>query len=227
MDIVSLPYYAYTLTMEISTDESHIQQIRSWLGTGSINIFGYPFAGKDTQGGTLAAELEAPLIGGGDILRNSIIPDRVKAIMDSGALIPTEDYMQIVLPYLAQEKFEGKPLMLSSVGRWTGEEHGVIEATAQSGHPIKAVIQLHLDERTVWSRFQSLERDAGNSRGQRHDDDADKIETRLEEYRVKTLPVIEFYRSLGLVIDIDSDKPITEVRSNILSQLADFAAKNP
>ncbi|MCA9334478.1 hypothetical protein KC963_05500, partial [Candidatus Saccharibacteria bacterium] len=97
-----------------------VEVIRKWLGTGSINIFGMPFAGKDTQGKILSDMLDCPLLGGGDILRNSVIPDHVRAAQKKGLLIPTEDYINIVLPYLGQEAFRGKPLVLSSVGRWHG-----------------------------------------------------------------------------------------------------------
>lgn len=212
--------------MEQRPDASLLVTIKTWLGTGSINIFGYPFAGKDTQGGFLAEELGAPLIGGGEILRASA-PDHVKAAVNAGKLAPSEEYMQIVLPYLSQDKFNGQPLVLSSVGRWSGEEKGVIQSASEAGHPVKAVLLLHLDERAVWKRFQDIERGSDHPRGQRHDDAADIIETRLEEFRVKTLPVLDFYRSLGLVIDIDSDHPIPEVRERIIGQLADFAAKHP
>lgn len=214
----------YTLVMELTEQNAFVSQIQDWLQTGSINIFGYPFAGKDTQGAFLAKLLKAPLVGGGDILRNSVIPDHVREIINRGELAPTEDYLQIVLPYLSQKDFEGQPLILSSVGRWSGEEQGVIRATAAANHPIKAVLALHLDEREVWRRFAALEKSENHGRGQRHDDAADFIETRLEEFRIKTLPVIEFYRSLGLVIDIDSERPIPEVQQTILDELAKRAA---
>lgn len=200
--------------------------IQSWLGTGSINIFGYPFAGKDTQGAFLASRLQAPLIGGGDILRNSTIPEHIREIMHQGGLIPTEDYLTIVVPYLSQEIFHNSPLILSSVGRWSGEEQGIIQATAAANHPIKAVLYLTLEERLVWRRFEALQKSEGHTRGQRHDDAAEAIERRLEEFRTKTLPVIEFYRSLGLVIDIDSQLPIETVQQQIIDGLHQLAQAN-
>jgi len=208
----------------MDTAKSHLNTITSWLGSGSVNTFGLPFAGKDTQGRLLADSLHAPLIGGGDILRNSVIPPHVKTAIDRGELAPTEEYLQIVLPYLSREAFAGKPLVLSSVGRWEGEETGVMQATVAAGHPIKAVLSLNLDEREVWRRFEALERSEHHPRGYRHDDAADAIEVRLEEFRTKTLPVIAFYRSLGLVIDINSTQPIEEVHQTILARLAHMAA---
>ena len=70
-----------------------IAAIKQWLGTGSINIFGMPFAGKDTQGKILSDMFDGPLLGGGDILRNSVLPEHVRAAQKKGLLIPTEDYI--------------------------------------------------------------------------------------------------------------------------------------
>ena len=105
-----------------------IEKIAEWLGSGSINIFGMPFAGKDTQGELLATALDAVRLSGGEILRNSVIPPHVQEAIDAGNLAPTDEYIDIVLPYLSKQEFAGKPLILSSVGRWKGEEGGVIAA---------------------------------------------------------------------------------------------------
>ncbi|MBL8158945.1 nucleoside monophosphate kinase [Candidatus Saccharibacteria bacterium] len=193
------------------------QQLRSWLGTGSINIFGLPFAGKDTQGLRLAKLFDAPVIGGGDILRNSIIPERAKKIMHEGGLVPIEDYLNIVLPYLVKEEFAGHPLILSSVGRWHGEEFGVIEALKQSGHTLKVAVFLELDERTIWQRWEASQ---GHSlRGARHDDAADALEVRLEEFNLKTRPVVDFYRNLDMLIEVDGRLSIESVADTITEEL--------
>lgn len=210
--------------MSNPTPENQLTSLQEWLGTGAINIFGLPFAGKDSQGSRLAEALGVPLIGGGDILRNSVIPERVKAIMHRGELIPIEDYLSIVLPYLSQDNLSGQPLVLSSVGRWHGEEPGVIEALTQADHPLRAVIYLQLDERTVWRRWEALE--GHHERGKRHDDAAESLEVRIEEFRVKTMPVIDFYRDLGLLIEVDTSLPKEEVYEAILTRLTERTTNN-
>lgn len=197
--------------------DTDITHLKEWLGTGSINIFGRPFAGKDTQGKKLAELFDAALMGGGDILRGSDMPDHVKAAMKTGKLIATDDYISIVLPYLSQPAFAGKPLILSSVGRWSGEEQGVIEATEQAGHPIKAVIYLNTDEEATRERWRALGH--YNDRGFRHDDTEEVLEIRLEEFREKTVPVLEAYRQLGLLIEIDGHGTADEVFTLIVQQL--------
>lgn len=200
-----------------------LQKIQDWLGSGSINIFGRPFAGKDTQGKQLAALFDGILLGGGDILRNSTIPDHLHLDLKSGKLIPSDEYVRIVLPYLAQAEFAGHPLVLSSVGRWIGEEEGVISATEAAGHPLKAVVYLDLPEDEVRSRWQALEHH--DDRGGRYDDTASILDVRLEEFRTKTLPVIDAYRERGLLIEIDGHASRESVHHTILRSLANLALR--
>ena len=49
--------------------EEKIQKIKEWLGTGSINIFGLPMSGKDTQGIRLAEAIGAKFLSSGMIIR--------------------------------------------------------------------------------------------------------------------------------------------------------------
>jgi adenylate kinase len=202
--------------------DSQITLIKNWLGTGSINIFGRPFAGKDTQGRILSEALQGTLLGGGDILRGGEMPDRIKAMMRTGKLIPTQDYIDIVLPYLMHESLQNTPLILSSVGRWHGEEAGVIEATATAGHALKAVIYLDLDEAIVVERWRKSH--VLSDRGERHDDTEEVLQVRLDEYRNKTLPVIEHYRETGLLIEIDGAQTPEAVYQSILSALVSRAS---
>lgn len=201
---------------------NELAAIREWLGQGSINIFGMPFAGKDTQGETLADLLEAELLGGGKILRESVIPPHVREIMDAGGLIPTEDYMHIVPPYLGHERFNGKPLVLSSVGRWDGEQDGVLQATDASGHPLKAVVLLTVPEDVARARHSA---ETGADRGQRADDAPEVFDARIHEFHTKTQPVIDFYRNHGLLIEVDGTGSPVEVTDAIIQKLVEISKR--
>lgn len=194
------------------------QQVREWLDSGSINIFGMPFAGKDTQAELLAKEFGGVRLSGGEIIRNSIVPAHVKEIQDSGALVPIQDYINIVLPYLSRSEFSGKPLILSSVGRWHGEEAGVIQALQQSNHPLKAVVYLSISESTIAERLK-VSNETGD-RGDRADDSEEKLALRLSEFHNKTLPVIDHYRQQGLLIEIDASGHVIDVTRDIIDALA-------
>jgi len=192
--------------------------ISDWLGAGSINIFGRPFSGKDTQGRILADLFDGALIGGGDILRSHHDPAKIEQIMASGGIIPSDFYLGMLVPYLSQPGFKNKPLVLSAVGRSHGEEETIMKAAADSGHPIKAVIVLQLSEDEAWRRFE--ESKAVHDRGNRSDDHRSVLKTRLQKFQDKTTPVIEFYRDKGLLIEIDGTKSRQQVTDEIIEKLA-------
>lgn len=198
------------------------EQLKQWLGSGSINLFGLPYAGKDTQAELLAKEFGGVRLSGGEIIRNSTVPPHVKEAQDSGALVPTQDYIDIVLPYLARSEFAGKPLILSSVGRWHGEEDGVVQALEQSNHALKAVVFLTIDQTVLRERWE-IAQETGD-RGARADDGQEKLAIRLEEFNQKTLPVIDYYRSKGLLIEIDASKHVIDVCRDIIDALASHAS---
>ena len=143
--------------------------------------------------------------------------DEIKALMKTGKLIPTEKYQEIVLPYLNQKKFQNKPLFLSSVGRWYGEEDAVIRALEKSGHQLKAVIHLEISEQESYARWKN--RDIYNDRGERHDDTVEILKIRLDECNKKTIPVIEKYQQMGILIKIDGTKKRAEVTQDIIESL--------
>jgi adenylate kinase len=202
-------------------DKDKIESIKRWLGAGSINIFGSPFSGKDTQGQRLKDYFGGVLIGGGDILRNSQTSEHLKEAMEAGQLAPRQEYLESVLPYLSQPDFVGKPLILSTIGRWDGEQEGVVQATEKSNHPLRVVLFLALNENEIWKRWQASKE--LQDRGPRADDDENSLKTRLEEYQHKTLPVIDYYRSKGLLFEINGNGTQDEVTADILEKLYELS----
>lgn len=200
------------------------QEVNLFLGSGSVNIFGHPFAGKDTLAHNLSVLLNAPVVSGGDILRSHEDQETIKQLMRTGELFPTDYYLGIVLPFLAQEKLQGKPLILSSLGRWTGEEKTIMNACVQTEHAIKAVIHLKVSEETVWERLEASQ--AKQDRAHRHDDAEHILAVRLKEFQEKTLPVLEFYREKGLLIEVDGHKEITDTTNDALQHLHTFLRKH-
>jgi adenylate kinase len=201
------------------TDTKAIESIKKWLGSGSINIFGLPFAGKDTQGKKLAKALDAELIGGGDIIRNYHQDEALKKIIATGKLAPKEEFLRIIPPYLGKLEFRNKPIILSSVGRWHGEELGVLEAARKSNHEIKAAIFLEISEQVLRERWRAQDATAGHHRGERHDDREEALEVRINEFEIKTLPVIDFYRSKNILVEIDGSLSAQETFDEILRSL--------
>ena len=199
--------------------EQNIEIIKEWLGAGSINIFGMPFSGKDTIGARLAETFGGKLLSSGSILRDAQERDKkLREEMNSGALASTDKFRTIVLPYFANEDLKEYPLILSSVGRWEGEERPVMEAAANAGHPIKAAILLNISREEMEKRrklaLESLDR------GARGDDlNEEALELRIKEFNEKTLPVLEVYKNEGLLVEVDAKESRDEVFQNTIEAL--------
>lgn len=205
--------------------DEKIATIKKWLGTGSIDVFGLPMSGKDTQGVKLAEALDAKFISSGLIIR-ARETETGQNLTESGELIPTNIFYDWVLPYLSRPELEKYPLVLSSIGRWKGEEDKVMLTADEAGHRIKAVILLNISEADVENRFEASK--ALDDRGDRKDDkDIETFRRRIGEFRTKTMPVLERYRNLNMLITVNGDQTRNAVFEEMIDKLYKFAVNPP
>lgn len=211
--------------------DTHIGKIQDWLGTGSINIFGIQFSGKDTVGKQLAGLFDAEFVSSGDVMRSTFLNDKAdqndaiwqasKVGSLSGALMPTYEFRDMMASYLMRPVLQDKPLILSTVGRWIGEEGPIMEVLNKTNHPTKAVILLNISQDEAWSRWRHS---AGERDGGRHDDiDQQAVMKRFAEYQEKTSPVIEVYRNMGILIEVDGQQSRDKVMRDTIDALYDFS----
>jgi adenylate kinase len=199
-----------------------IAKIREWLGAGSVNIFGLPMSGKDTVGVRLAEALGGRFLSSGVLLREAEKEDKELRVMDRGDMAPTDIFRQVVLPYFGRSDLAGVPLVLSSVGRWIGEEGVVMETARASGHEIKVAVLLNVSEDDVWARWEAVE--VLGDRGRRADDKGREIfERRIKEFREKTMPVVEVYLSIGKLVSVRADGDRDVVFAGMVDRLYDLA----
>lgn len=204
--------------------EEKIDTIKKWLGSGSINVFGLPMSGKDTQGAKLAEALDAEFLSSGVIIRE-MEKETNQDLSGSGNLIPTNIFYEWVLPYFERRELFGKPLVLSSIGRWSGEEDQVMSVAKGADHEIKAAVVLIISESDAKQRFN--ESKVLGDRGDRADDkDLSILENRLNEFREKTTPVLKHYQDLDLLIRIDGSQSREAVFNEILEKLYEKASRS-
>ena len=197
-----------------------LAKIKAWLGTGSLNVFGLPMSGKDTVGERLAKDLGAKFLSSGIIIR-AFEAEQNQNMTGSGQLIPTNTFYDIILPYFSREEMKNDSLILSSVGRWAGEEDKIMEAAKNGGHEIKAVVLLDLTEADVKNRFEAAKK--LNDRGERADDaNIEIFETRIREFNEKTVPVLNHYDELNLLIKVPADGSRDEVYLSVIDKLVEF-----
>ena len=184
----------------IALMDEKIAEIKDWLGSNSINVFGLPYSGKDTVGIKLAELIGGKFLSSGLILRAYQENDRsLSEDMNRGALVPQDKFKDIVLPYFSREDLAGYPLVLSSIGRWNGEETSVMQAASEGGHPIKAVVLLNVSEVEVRTRW---------------------------EVSQITMPVIEFYRKLNLLVPVEAVGTKDEVFNAVVDSLLEYLRKS-
>ncbi len=201
-----------------------ISYIKQWLGTGSVNVFGLPMSGKDTVGVRLAETIGGKFLSSGLIIRANEELTR-QHFTEKGDLAPTDVFMDWVLPYFDKPELADFPLVLSSIGRWSGEEDAVMERAEKAGHPIKAAVILNVSEADVMARWQAVA--TLKDRGTRYDDSDPAIfQNRINEFRTKTAPVLLHYRALGLLVEVEADAERDQVFANLVNQLYEFATKN-
>ncbi|MEI8093238.1 MAG: adenylate kinase [Spirochaetales bacterium] len=199
-------------------------------------FLGPPGAGKGTLASLAKATFGVVHVSTGDIFRANIrnqtpLGVRVKAILDSGALVPDDVTIEIVKDRLEQP--DVRPgYLLDGFPRTIAQA----EALAQV-ESLNAVVNFVLEDEEIVRRlsgrrvckscgagFHTESRkpekegicdSCGGSLIQRADDEPAAIEERLRVYKSQTAPLIEWYRQRGLLHDIDASPPPEAVLSEL------------
>lgn len=203
--------------------DEKLQFIKDWLKTGSINIFGLPMSGKDTVGVRLAEELNARFLSSGMIIRE--MEKEIKNDMTkNGELIPTDLFYEWILPYFFRDDLKDSALVLSSVGRWSGEENEVMNSAKTAGHEIKVVVLLDVEEAEVLKRWEIVNSLGDEARTVREDDKSpETFKVRIKEFNEKTQPVLNHYEELGLLVRADGNQDRESVYQAAVEAIYNFA----
>ncbi|MGZ4399591.1 MAG: adenylate kinase, partial [Gaiellaceae bacterium] len=175
-----------------------------------IVMLGAPGAGKGTQAVRIAEQLAIPHISTGAMLREAIssgsaLGSRVKAIVESGELVPDELMVEVIRERLGRPDTSAG-FVLDGFPRTTPQAEALDELLGELGRPLSAVLELVLAEEVAVQRM--LGRAAQEGRA---DDTPDVIRRRFEVYRRQTEPVSEYYRSRGVLVAVDASGSMEEV----------------
>jgi len=182
-------------------------------GSGAkIVLLGAPGSGKGTQAELLAARFGIPAISTGEMLREAVgagteLGRRVHGTMASGALVSDELIAEVVSERLSAPDAQGG-FLLDGYPRTAVQADMLAEILRQRGTDLDHVIFLDVPEDELMRR--ALAR-------QRADDSEEVVRERLRIYREQTAPLIERYRSQGLIRHIDGRRTIEAVTKDLVA----------
>jgi adenylate kinase len=180
-----------------------------------VVLLGPPGAGKGTQAQALAKRLGVPAISTGDMLREAVaagseLGARVKGIMASGALVDDATMAEVVRERLAKADARGG-FLLDGYPRTLPQAETLAGVLRAAGQALDAVLLVEVPAEELVRR--------AVLRGRGADDREEVVRERLRVYREKTAPLVGYYRGLGLLREIDGNRPIEQVTPQMLAAL--------
>ena len=177
-------------------------------------FLGAPGAGKGTQAQILAQTCGIPHISTGDILRAGVKDQtelglQAKSYMNKGELVPDALILDMIRGRLAQPD-ASTGWILDGFPRNVGQAEFLDKLLAEIGQNYDLAIDLTVPQEKLVARL--LNRATIQNRP---DDTEDVIRRRLVVYDEQTLPLIDYYRQKGVYREVDGDRDLADVTSDL------------
>lgn len=210
-----------------------------------IVFLGAPGSGKGTQARRLMDQYGLPQISTGDLLREAVAAStplglQAKAAMDAGALVSDEIVLNMIADRLSQADC-ADGFILDGFPRNLQQAKALQPVLARLGQELDAAILLDVDFDILLKRltgrrtcsisgkllniYFSSRAELDNCTGQggelvqRTDDNETTIAHRLKVYREQTEPLIDYYRSAGLLRSLDAEGEMDAVYGRLTEVL--------
>jgi len=206
----------------------------------NLLIMGLPGAGKGTQAAKIVEEFHVAHISTGEAMANQTeMGVLAKSYIDKGELVPDEVTNGIVKERLAQDDIKETGFLLDGYPRTIEQAHALDKTLAELGIELEGVINIEVNPDSLLERLSGriIHRQTGETFHkvfnppvdykeedyyQREDDKPETVKRRLDVNIAQGEPIIEFYRSKGLVHDIQGNQDINDVFSDIEKVLSNL-----
>src|SRR4051794_34400324 len=198
--------------------------MKAFCADVNILLLGPQGSGKGTQAKRISAEYGIPHIATGDMLREAMaagtpMGSKIKPIYDAGRLVPDEIMIELIRERLDEsDAVEG--FVLDGFPRTMPQADALDAMLREIGRELTVVFALQVSDEICIERLLKRARDE-----QRPDDTPEAIRTRLELYHRETEPLIEHYRTLGVLVSIHADGTPNEVFAEIQAALEQVAVR--
>lgn len=207
-----------------------------------IILLGAPGSGKGTQAKKLMDDFGFPQISTGNLLRRAIaegteIGKQAKAIMAAGNLVSDEIVLDLIRFSLDSPSSQSG-FILDGYPRNINQAESLDELLSLINQPLDHTVLIDVNADTLTKRlsgrrmcsltgkvlniYYSNESEideclnAGGELIQRSDDNLESITNRINIYREQTEPLLEYYKSRGLLITADGNGDIDKVYNHVL-----------
>ena len=214
-----------------------------------IVLLGPPGAGKGTQAQVISEKLGLPHITSGDIFRENLkkqteLGSLAKGYMDRGELVPDDLTIAMIRERLSRSD-SANGALLDGFPRTVAQAEAPSKMLSEFQGKVNAVPYINVSEDVLverltgrWTcraqghvyheKFNPPQKPGvcdidGSELYQREDDKAETVKRRIGVYLEQTMPLIEYYRKAGTLIEVDGTQPIEKVSSALLSALPKVA----
>ncbi len=210
-------------------------------------MLGAPGAGKGTQAKKLASKYDIPHISTGDIFRANIkneteLGHKAKEYMDQGLLVPDSLTLELVADRLSQPDAQNG-FVLDGFPRTIPQATNLDETLTAMGSPIDVALNIHVEDDVIIKRMsgrRACEKCGatyhiinnppkaegvcdlcGGKLVLRKDDEPETVQKRLQVYHDQTQPLINFYKTKGLLKTVDGTMPIDVIFDTVVDILGE------
>lgn len=214
-----------------------------------VVFLGAPGVGKGTQADRIAAQYGVLKISTGDLLREAVrnqteLGRQAKRYMDAGQLVPDSVVIGLVRDKLADASC-AKGFILDGFPRTVPQAEELDKVLASQGVALDRVVNFEVPREEIVKRLsgrrscpkcQAVYHDdfspprrhglcdrCGEAVVQRSDDRPETIEARLRVYEEQTEPLIDYYKTQGLLSHLDGAGAVDAVNQRLNALVASFA----
>ncbi|MDB9315178.1 nucleoside monophosphate kinase [Spirulina sp. CS-785/01] len=187
-----------------------------------IILLGGPGSGKGTQLRRLSEALQLPSIAVGDVLRDAIaqqtrLGTSAQPYVEKGELVPDNVMIQFMRLRLLQEDVN-QGWMMEGYPRTAFQAEELDFVLSDFGQYLTTAVYLEVSEEVMRERSKARF-SSGDATRSRADDTPDILQRRIQHFRDRTIPILEYYGARGKLLKINAEHPPDTITQEILQKL--------
>ncbi len=186
----------------------------------NIVLFGSPGSGRGSLGKAIAEKYKLEFVSTGDMIDEEISKGTplglmVKELYDNGQLVPDEMVIQLIEKKIEQSK-KAKGFIFKGYPRTLVQSYILDGILQKHDSIINKIIELKVDTLELIRR---LDNRSKTDACMPYDTSTEKIVKRLQEHQDKTMPVIDKYREIHDVVEINGTDTFHEVMTRVSCEI--------